>query len=131
MVTSKIFLYKFVVDNNIHFDEENPVVEDFLYMIECFEKVKKICFLPQFIGYHYYINSGTMAQHSLEGDEEILAYAKAVKKAIDFHKKYKISTDASMGLCRFISNKIIMSNNISKDARLKIKKILGPYVNKF
>lgn len=125
MITSKIFDTSFLRKHNLIFDIKSPVGTDFLFSLDCFAKAKRICFLPRFIGYTYYINSKSVAQHKMKDDAEFIHFAKGVKMSVDAHKKYGIKSDAAQGLCYVVAFQILNNPNISCEARAEVKKLFA------
>ena len=62
MVTSKLFDRQYLKDHDITFDEEVPFAEDGLFCVHALANADHICYLPQLIGYHYFINGGSVVQ---------------------------------------------------------------------
>lgn len=94
MVTSRLFDRNFLLSNNITFDETVPYGEDILFIIEAYGKAERICYLPQFIGYHYFINSGSTVQ-SMENKpgSVLVAYAEGFRRVFDAGFKNGIYND--------------------------------------
>ncbi len=82
-VTSKIYDKSFLDEIGLRFDLEVPFAEDNLFNINCFSKAKKLLFLPQLIGYHYFMNGGSMVQSFDKSTDEVIRYAKGISKIID------------------------------------------------
>ena len=84
MVTSRLFDRNFLSENHITFDETVPYGEDILFLIEAYGKAERICYLPQFIGYHYFINGGSAVQ-SMENQpgEVLVSYAEGFRRIFD------------------------------------------------
>ncbi len=80
-VTSRIFEREFLVREGIVFDDEIAICEDQYFCAMAYGKAERVCYLPNFIGYHYYINSSSITQ-SLDRKSGSVC----VKYAHDFNK---------------------------------------------
>ncbi len=129
MVTSRIYNRKFLNANGIKFDESVPFGEDYLFNLEAYGHAEKICYLPQLIGYHYFINGGSLVQSQAKTPEVLLSYARGYKKIFDTGLKYGFYMNAIvLGLCCVIARFMIASDTLTLEDRIEIKKILEPYL---
>ncbi|MCR5735028.1 MAG: glycosyltransferase, partial [Lachnospiraceae bacterium] len=130
MVTSRIYDRDFLSSNGICFDEEVPFGEDYLFNLEAYGHAEKICYMPQLIGYHYYINSKSLVQGGSGMDAKTLtAYAQGYKKIFDTGLKYGFFMNAIIGgLACVLARFLVIADNISLDDRIKIKEIMEPYL---
>lgn len=132
MVTSRLFDRNFLLSNNITFDETVPYGEDILFIIEAYGKAERICYLPQFIGYHYFINSGSTVQ-SMENKpgSVLVAYAEGFRRVFDAGFKNGIYNDFL--LASFLASyalALLRTKNLTLSDRQAIKEYLEPYVHK-
>ena len=128
MITSKIFRREFLVDKEISFDEEIPYAEDIAYTTEVLANAKKVCYLPQLIGYHYYINAGSLVQSSAKSGQTLVGYAKGFVKIFEAFRKYGIDSDAVHGLCMQLAFFILGADPISAEERIEIRDVLKSYL---
>ena len=129
MVTSRIYDKRLLDSNGIRFDEEVPFGEDYMFNLECYGHAQKICYLPQMIGYHYFINSGSLVQKSGKDANTLIAYAKGYKKIFDAGIKYEFFMNAIiLGLCSVLARFMIVSDSLTLEDRQTIKDILAPYL---
>lgn len=129
MVTSRIYDKRFLDKNGIRFDEEVPFGEDYLFNLECYGHAEKICYLPQMIGYHYYINSGSLVQKSSKDAQTLIAFAKGYQKIFDKGLEYGFFMNAIIsGLCCVLAGFMIGSDSLTLEDRQTIKEILAPYL---
>ena len=129
MVTSRMYDRAFLEEHNISFDESVPFAEDYLFNIEAYGHAEKICYLPQTIGYTYYINNSSMVQSQNKDGATLISYAKGYKKLFDRGLMYGFFMNAIMSrllvvLCRFMT----ASSSLTLDDRKEIRDILAPYV---
>ena len=129
MVTSRVYDRTFLKENGIWFDEEVPFAEDYLFNINAYSKASKVVYLPQTIGYHYYINKSSLLQSSRKDGKILISYAKGYKKVFDAGIKAGIYMNSIISrLLRVISMFLVYSKDISIEERREIKTILEPYV---
>lgn len=129
MVTSRIYDMRFLNENGIKFDESVPFAEDYLFNLEAYGHAEKICYLPQLIGYHYFINSGSLVQSQSKTGEVLISYARGYKKVFDTGLKYGFYMNAIvLGLCCVIARFMIASDKLTLEDRIEIKSILEPYL---
>ncbi len=128
MVTSKAYNREFLVSNNLEFDEDIPYAEDMAYVAQVFAAADRICYLPQMIGYHYYVNSASLVQSTDKNGATLISYAKGFAKLFDMFLQYGIETDDVQGLCLRESFFILNSKSITAEERGQIRDILAPYI---
>ncbi|MBQ9057621.1 MAG: GH3 auxin-responsive promoter family protein [Atopobiaceae bacterium] len=128
MVTSKAYDRVFLISNNLIFDEDIPYAEDMAYVAQAFAAADKICYLPQLIGYHYYVNGASLVQSTDKDGATLISYAKGFAKLFDMFLQYGIDTDDVQGLCLRESFFILNSKAITAEERGVIRDILAPYI---
>lgn len=128
MVTSKIYDRDFLISNDLLFDEAIPYAEDMAYVAQVFAAADRICYLPQLIGYHYFVNAASLVQSTDKDGSTLISYAEGFAKLFDMFLQYGIETDDVQGLCMRESFFILNSKSITAEERRKIRDILGPYI---
>jgi len=131
MVTSRLFDRAFLERHNITFDEDVPFTEDNLFLIEAYGKIQRACYLPQFIGYHYFIHGDSLVQSMGErSGAELISYAKGFRKIFDAAFRNGIYADWFMPFTlSAFSNAMVQAKNLTLADRQEIKEILEPYVH--
>ncbi len=131
MVTSRVYDRRFLDANGLKFDEDVLFGEDYLFNLETYGHLDRVLYLPQFIGYHYFINGGSLVQSGDKTPETLIAYAKGYAKIFDAGLKYGFYMNAIISrLCVVLARFLAGSNSISLDERNIIRDILAPYINK-
>ena len=132
MVTSKLFDRQFLIDKHITFDEEVYYTEDWLYYAQAAGQASRICYLPQLIGYHYYINSKSLVQKSRKSAETLVSYAKGFAKIFGTFEEYGIESLAYFWMVlRHLSRFMLASADLlSLEDRQQIKAYLAPFINR-
>ena len=130
MVTSKVFNRKFLIDNNITFDKEIYQGEDVMFCAQSFNKAQRICYLPQMIGYHYYINSKSLVQKKRKDAETLVNYAKGFAKLFKAFEEIGIyaPNDIWMPLLVFSNFILASADLLTLEDRQQIKTHLAPFI---
>jgi hypothetical protein len=116
-------------DINLRFDEDVTFAEDNMFNLTAFGKAERICILPQFIGYRYWLNDGSMVQTFDKPTEEVIRYAKGFKKVFDsglslgLYMNYVICD-----LLGYQSAIMLASKALTVEDRIEVKNILGDYI---
>lgn len=132
MVTSRLFDRNFLLENNITFDETVPYAEDILFIIEAYGKADRICYLPQFIGYHYFINGGSAVQSMANQSGKVLiSYAEGFRRIFDAAFRNGIYVDFLLAnFLTMFAEAMINAKELTLADRQVIKECLEPYVRK-
>lgn len=131
MVTSRIFDRKFLMDNAITFNEEVPFLEDNLFLIEAYGKVRQVSYLPQLIGYHYFIHEGSLVQGmSGQSGATLIRYAEGFRIIFDTALRNGIYAEWTIGFTlAYYARSLVQATGLTLEDRQKIKEILEPYVH--
>lgn len=131
MVTSRLFRRDFIIENGFTFDEKITFTEDVMFLLELYGKAQRICYLPQLIGYHYFINSNSLVQTLAQKSGEMLvSYAASFSKIFDTAFRNGIYIDEFMAIVlRNFAGVMIQTEKLSLAQRRQIKEILEPYVH--
>ncbi len=128
MVTSKLFDREFLQKNEITFDESIPYAEDMAYTVSAFANADRICYLPQLIGYHYFINDDSLVQSRGKSGKTLIEFAKGMARIFDMYNNYGIESDSVLGLCMQEAFFILGADPITIEDRVEIADILRPYI---
>ena len=127
-VTSYLFERSFLNRIGLRFNEEVIICEDMLYVLEGMTAADRICYLPQHIGYLYYVNSGSLVQKNEKPAEELLRIAEGFRRIFDLMLSYGIDTQLHVQCMIAKLGQNILTSPITIEQRQTIKNILGPYV---
>lgn len=127
--TTFIYRTQFLRQAGLAFDETMLFAEDFLFVVQVCAKASRICYLPQFIGYRYFVNSGSLVQSGNKDARTLLSYAEGFRLLFDTMRSYGID-DAQhiLGLCSVMARFILSSPSLTAEDRQRIKGILSPYI---
>lgn len=81
--TSRLFDVEFLRKNDLFFSKDVLWVEDVWHTGMCLMKADRVCYLPQFIGYHYFINGGSIIQDKKKSMEDLIECFKSANLIID------------------------------------------------
>ncbi len=112
--------------------KEVPYGEDILFLIEAYGKAERNCYLPQFIGYHYFINSGSAVQ-SMENKpgNVLVSYAEGFCRIFDAAFQNGIYIDYLLAVFfTMFAETMANTKNLTRADRQTIKEYLEPYVHK-
>jgi len=128
-VWSKVFRRDFLEKHALRFDDEIPFTEDTLFCIECFDKAKTVCFLPQLIGYNYFIHAGSMVQNTAKPPEEVVRIARGMSKT------FKRGLECGMfmsgliwGHLCFQAAILLTCTDLTMSERKQVRALLSPYL---
>ena len=127
-VTSKIFDREFLVRRGIAFDEEIPYCEDSVYSMSSIAQADRVCILPQLIGYHYFINGGSLVQQQAKPSKTVVAYARGLAKI--FNLGYDFGIDINFFAQRLMLHvcNFMLHTQMEAEDREEIKRIFAPIV---
>ena len=128
MVTSKIYKAAFLKEHDLRFDEEIPFGEDAAFNIKAYPLAENICYLPQYVGYHYYINSASLVQRTEKDADTLTVYAKGIIKILESGMKNGIFMNNMIGGLLYHISRFLELSDLSVQSRRQIRDILLPYM---
>lgn len=129
-VTSKIFRRKFLIDNNIFHDESIHYMASFHFCVIALTTANRICYLPQYIGYHYYVNGQSIVQNYNKKSRTVVEYCQGIAKAIDEFNKRGVDPNETVQRMTTCVIRFILYTNMTPEDRQEARDILRPYVLK-
>ncbi len=126
-ITSRAFDLNFLRENNISFDENIIIGEDIYFNLQTIHLADRVCFLPQFIGYIYYINSKS-AIGGEKTDEEIMRIVHGLQIVIERALDYGLFVDNIIIANAFVLSRYLGSPNVKMETRIKVRDIYEPYL---
>lgn len=128
-VTSCFFKRKLIMDYNIRFDETIVYGEDILFNLRSYSKAQIVSYLPQMIGYNYFMHTGSILQTVDRPREFVLEMAKGAVKIFDETIAMGIDpTDVLNNLLFDLSRAVIFSSTLTEEDRYIIKDLVEKYV---
>lgn len=129
MVTSRIYDRVFLEQHGITFDESVLFGEDFLFNLTVYGQLERVVYLPQFIGYHYYINGKSLVQSGDKSPELLITYAQGYTKIFDMGLKHGFFMNSIISrLCVVLSRFLVANKTMTLEQRCEIRDMLAPYI---
>lgn len=90
-----------------------------------------MCYLPQLIGYHYYINRGSLVLAEAKSGETLTGYANGFAKLFTTLQTYGINSDDAVLALSFHLSRFMLasSQKLTLEHRQEIKRIMGPFIS--
>jgi len=129
-VTSRIYKRSFLNSHNITFDSKTPNGEDVLFNLTAHRYAKKVLYLPQFIGYKYFIRHNGQVQTMRIPEENVLKLAKAMTVSFDTGKSLGIDTNDFIFRALAHACRVFTFSNVSAKTRKALSEIFGHYFAK-
>ena len=126
-VTNRVYNLQFLKDNNIIFDEDYEIAEDCYFNLATIGEADTICYLPQLIGYNYFINSGSMLS-SPKTDEQILHMLSNVVGVIERAMDYGLYANNIIICLGFVMSRYLAFPHVKMETREKVKSVYEPYM---
>ena len=127
-VTSYLFNRNFLASNQLQFHEEVLYAEDFLFMAEVALKAQKICYLPQFKGYRYVINSGSLVQNHNKQPDVLLRYVEGFLTLFDAVERNGVDSTLIKFKALASTTNFVLGSHLTTEHRQRIKALLEPHV---
>lgn len=129
--TSRLFDVDFLRSNGIDFSEDVLWLEDVWHTAVCLVKAQRVCYLPQFIGYHYFINGGSIIQDSKKSMEDLYEGFKSAQLILDFMESAGLDTnDTAQTIYRLLTRSFLASD-LTVEQRRQLSEMARPYLAKF
>ena len=128
--TSRLFDVEFLRKNNITFSEDLPWLEDVMHTGICLMKAQRVCYLPQFIGYHYFINGGSIIQNVKLTMETLMGYFKSYVMIMDNLTELGIDmNDTSHTMLRLLT-RYYLASDLTPEQRHTLCNMVEPYLKR-
>ena len=126
-VTNRAFKRDFLNENHIRFDEDIDNAEDCYFNLQTIHLADKMCFLPQLIGYTYFINSKSILS-SDKSDEDILHMLRNATRIIDDALDYGLYVNNIILALGFVMSRYLSVPSVKKETRTIVKETFEPYL---
>ncbi|PHU34925.1 GH3 family domain-containing protein [Pseudobutyrivibrio ruminis] len=126
-VTNRAFKRDFLNENHIRFDEDIDNAEDCYFNLQTIHLADKMCFLPQLIGYTYFINSKSILS-SDKSDEDILHMLRNSTRIIDDALDYGLYVNNIILALGFVISRYLSVPSVKKETRTIVKETFEPYL---
>ena len=128
--TSRLFDVAFLRKHDIKCSEEILWLEDVWHTGLSLMKADRVCYLPQFIGYHYFINGGSIVQDKKKPWEDIYECFKSAGLTID--KLTEVGVDANDIAQLFYSmlTQYYLASDLTLEQRRTLSDMARPYLER-
>jgi glycosyltransferase involved in cell wall biosynthesis len=129
--TSRLFDVAFLREHDIKYSKEVLWVEDVWYTAACLLQADRVCYLPQFIGYHYFINGGSIIQNSKKSVDDLYECFKSAGIILDYLTSQGVdANDTAQTLFRLLT-RYYLASDLSVEDRRAMSEMARPYLEKF
>ena len=126
--TSRLFDTEFLFKNDLFFSKDVMWVEDVWHTGMCLMKADRVCYLPQFIGYHYFINSGSIIQDKKKSYEDLLDCFKSAQYIIDDLNAIGVDTNDTATTLMILLTQYYLASDLTIDQRRTLSDMIRPYL---
>ena len=128
-IWTKVYRREFIEKHNLRFDGGVHFCDDALFNIECFHRAKRICFLPNHVGYNYFLHENSTVQNTNKTPEQIVNYAAGFATTFARGLSYGLYMNGVIwGYLCYQSALMIVSSDLSLRKRMRIRRMLSPYL---
>lgn len=128
--TSRLFDVAFLRKNNLIFSKDVLWVEDVWHTGMCLMKADRVCYLPQFIGYHYFINSGSIIQDKKKSMEDLIECFKSANLIIDDFEAIGIDVNDTAHTLFSLLTQYYLASDLTVEQRRTLSEMAQPYLKK-
>ena len=128
--TSRLFDVEFLRKNDIKCSEEILWLEDVWHTGLSLMKADRVCYLPQFIGYHYYINGSSIVQDKKKSMDELYECFKSAGLTIDNLTEAGIDANDIAQLFYSMLTQYYLASDLTPEQRRTLSDMARPYLDK-
>ena len=126
--TSRLFDMAFLRKHNLKFSDEVLWVEDVWHTGTCLMKADRVCYLPQFIGYHYFINSGSIIQNKNISMKDLYECFKSTQIIIDHLTSLGVETNDTANTLFLLLTQYYLASDLTVEQRRTLSDMARPYL---
>jgi len=128
--TSRLFDVAFLRKYDIKCSEEILWLEDVWHTGLCLMKADRVCYLPQFIGYHYFINGGSIVQDKKKPWEDIYECFRSAGLTIDNLESVGVDANDIAQLFYSMLTQYYLASDLTLEQRRTLCDMARPYLQK-
>lgn len=128
--TSRLFDVAFLRKHNLTFSDKVLWVEDVWHTGMCLMLADRVCYLPQFIGYHYFINSGSIIQDKKKPMEELIECFKSANIIIDDLSEMGVDITDTANTLFTLLTQYYLASDLTVEQRRTLCDTARPYLEK-
>ena len=128
--TSRLFDVAFIRKHDLVFSTDVKWLEDVWHTGMCLMKAERVCYLPQFIGYHYFINSGSIIQDKKKPMEDLVDCFESAGCIIDDLEAQGVDTNDTANTIFTLLTQYYLASDLTVDERRMLCDMAAPYLKK-
>lgn len=128
--TSRLFDVAFLRKHDLTFSTEVMWLEDVWHTGMCLMKADRVCYLPQFIGYHYFINSGSIIQDKKKSMEDLLDCFKSANRIIDDLEALGVDVNDTAQTMFMLLTQYYLASDLTVEERRTLCEMAEPNLKK-
>ena len=128
--TSRLFDMAFLRKHDIKCPEDILWLEDVWHTALCLMKADRVCYLPQFIGYHYFINGGSIVQNKKKPYKELYECFISAAKTLDNLESVGVDGNDIGQLFFSFLTQYYLASDLTLEQRRTLSDIARPYLEK-
>ena len=128
--TSRLFDVAFLRKHNLIFSEKVLWLEDVWHTGMCLMKADRVCYLPQFIGYHYFINGASIIQDTKKSMEELYDCFMSAITIIDDLSALGVDTNDTAMTMFSLLTRYYLGSDLTVEQRRQLSNLALPYLEK-
>lgn len=128
--TSRLFDTEFLRKNDIKCAEDILWLEDVWHTGLSLMKADRVCYLPQYIGYHYFINGVSIVQEKKKSMDELYEYFKSAALTIDKLTSLGVDANDIAHLFYTMLTQHYLASDLTLEQRRTLSDMARPYLEK-
>lgn len=128
--TSRLFDTEFLRKHNLYFSEDVLWVEDVYHTAACLLQADRVCYLPQFIGYHYFINGGSIIQRKKKSMEDLYECFRSAAIIIDYLTSNDVDVNDTAQTLFSLLTKYYLASDLTVEQRRTLSDMAMPYLKR-
>jgi hypothetical protein len=128
--TSRLFDVAFLRKHNLIFSKDVMWLEDVWHTGMCLMKADRVCYLPQFIGYHYFINGGSIIQDNKKSMDDLRDCCKSATLIIDDLTAIGIDTNDTAQTIFSLLTRYYLGSDLTVEQRRTLSDMVAPYLKR-
>lgn len=128
--TSRLFDVDFLRRNHLEFSKDVMWLEDVWHTGMCLIKADRVCYLPQFIGYHYFINSGSIIQDNKKPMDDLVDCFESAARIIDDLTAVGIDMNDSSQTAFSLLTRYYLASDLTVEQRRQLSGMVAPYLKR-
>lgn len=129
--TSRLFDVEFLRKNDLFFSKDVLWVEDVWHTGMCLMKADRVCYLPQFIGYHYFINGGSIIQDKKKSMEDLIECFKSANLIIDDLTAIGVDVNDTAHTLFLLLTQYYLASDLTPEQRRILSDMAAPYLESY